>query len=156
MKCNSQHEKYLICILCIQQQELYEIEEKKLTSPQEHIDLSLKLMRRSSSASNLNDENVAQPAVRRIDVAEISSGVQSQLDQYGSNENGVNRFAGQMSRVEKKMQAVRVSTQFFWPFFPLLTKSTLNNFYFIFILQNLRQVETSYDFAKKTGPFYMP
>lgn len=92
------------------QQDLYEIEEKKLMKPQEFIDLSLKLKRRTS---NLNKSN-EMPQVRKIDVAEISSRVddnQAETMDVPTENNGNHSQHKHMTRVAKKMHAVQVQLQ---------------------------------------------
>lgn len=93
---------------------MYEIEEKKLSTLQEHIDLSLKLMKRTSNSETDAD---SIPPVRQIDVAEINSRVG--LDQTVApnilalgNSNKQSSMPLHMTRVAKKMLAVQVSDIF--------------------------------------------
>lgn len=90
----------------LKQQELYEIEEKKLMKPQERIDLSLKLMKRNGV------EESQWQNVRRIEVAEIGSHVEkSQAENVNSrSSNGINDTSTiDMKRVATKLVAAQVN-----------------------------------------------
>lgn len=86
------------------QEELYEIEEKKLMKPQEHIDLSLKLMKRTGI------KEIEPAPVRRIEVAEIGSRFGNDQTTMINEVSFDNRpLPKHMTRVDKKMLSVQVS-----------------------------------------------
>lgn len=80
------------------QDELYAIEEEKLSKPQKHIDLSLKVIEPST---------IAVDRIRKIEVAETKPQMQ-------------NVEIKRMDRVARKMETVKVSTKLFELFLNLL------------------------------------
>lgn len=63
-------------------------------------------MQRPSSFSAGNDDNATQPAVRRIDVAEISSRIDRNISR---NEHDMHEFTKHPTRAAKNIQVIRVS-----------------------------------------------
>lgn len=63
-------------------------------------------MQRPSSTSAGNDDNATQPAVRRIDVAEISSRIERNISR---NEYDIHEFTKEATRVSKNVRVIRVS-----------------------------------------------
>lgn len=133
---------------------MYEIEEKKLLKPPEYIDLSLKLIKPSNDR-----KKEPSPTAHRVEVAEINSNV-AQSNRTESifspksllHTNASDRiFQKQMTRVDKKIAAARVSDFCFLKFFLFNLHTS--------ILQTLTQMSrlvTSYDYSESTGPYYMP
>ncbi|XP_031627738.1 sodium channel protein Nach [Contarinia nasturtii] len=120
------------CMLYKNRGELYEMEKIKMQEEQPYIDLSLKLMDRSSYKAN--KDALALARVRKIDVAEINSRVGNDPTTAASdeslNQSAMNRMPIQMAQFSQQNQAIR----------------------------NLQanRLATSYDYAQVNGPFYMP
>lgn len=143
-----------------QQQELYEIEEEKLSKPPKRINLSLSLIRNSANESK-QDPSTAH----HVEVNEISSRVEQSIqtaaafgpnsslrDDYNDGKARINQL--HMTRVAKKVAAVRVNYQIVW--FLANFVSFLLNFEFRQAINRLNRLPTSYDFAETNGPYYMP
>lgn len=63
-------------------------------------------MQRSSPTSARNDYDATQPAVRRIDVAEISSRIDRNISR---NDYDIHEFTKHATRTAKNVQVIRVS-----------------------------------------------
>lgn len=96
-----------------QQQELYEIEEEKLSKPPKRINLSLSLIRNTANESNFSTEH-------RVEINEISSRIEPSnqtttafgpnsvlQEDYNDGKARINQL--HMTRVAKKVAAVRVN-----------------------------------------------
>lgn len=84
------------------------MEETKMMKPQEHIDLSLKLMKRTGVEQNVNPV-----PVRRIEVAEIESSVVNDRN-HATKDQPLQQFHNQpmpmhLTRAAKKMLSIQVS-----------------------------------------------
>lgn len=85
-----------------------------MMEPQEYIDLSLKVMKRTTSKTN-DDEMFP---IRRIDVAEISSHVgHDEIPENNDSLENNKRVPKHMTRVSKKKETIRVCNLHFFPFF---------------------------------------
>lgn len=115
------------------------------------IDLSLTLRKRSSKSEHGAN---GQPSVRQIEVAGHSDRRKSLSDSL-PNDTIVPSIMGRtmhMTRVAKKKQSIRVSHSF-----TIYAKGYFG--YCFFFLKNLLQMNanaTSYDYANRSEPFYMP